>query len=489
MSVDAKTWTLATQSDGRRYSRPSRGELNAFDFYISPTGAGDAATGGTLANPWPISMLNDTAARTRYAGKRVGLLDGVYNLRLLTPQPYPVGNTRSILEVAGGPSNAERTVIEAVNRHGAILDCDRPGFFAANPGASWRSAAIGTHYASNVTLRGFRVIRAHYSGVQTTVGSNLTLDSIWVDDQVFNTKGGIIGGENSGAFILLGAGDGPVQNAGITNCKVTNSGAPADGSNGQFIHRCVQAFRCLDCVVEYCTFIGASGGGADGVWWKNTENRRNTIRNCFIDMAAVPGGIPVRWSIFGDSAADLDVLENNVLIARGGFTTSTVGIVFAYEWLTNTGPSSIRMAHNTAVGLETMQNLYRMGGNQGIQFYNNVLWRQGRSNEDVALHTLTQLSLMDYNAWGNTSVAPVRFGADNNFPNGIAAWRTLSGRSANDVEITASPFTNAGTDAARYQIVNGNALKTLGRVGGVPGGAVTEVGAWGNGAAQVGSDF
>jgi hypothetical protein len=47
-----------------------------FDYYISPSGSD--SNPGTSSQPWAITALN--TKQSLYSGKRVGLLDGTYNV-------------------------------------------------------------------------------------------------------------------------------------------------------------------------------------------------------------------------------------------------------------------------------------------------------------------------------------------------------------------------------------------------------------------------
>ena len=74
---------------------------SGFDYYISPSGSDNNP--GTQSQPWAITAINTRGAD--YAGKRVGLLDGTYNVHALCQ----TGTWSTVaLAVNGGPSAARQ---------------------------------------------------------------------------------------------------------------------------------------------------------------------------------------------------------------------------------------------------------------------------------------------------------------------------------------------------------------------------------------------
>jgi hypothetical protein len=71
-------------------------QATGFDFYISPTGSD--GNPGTLKKLWAITAIN--TRRADYAGKRIGLLDGTYNLYALC-QAAPKGGLGVALDING----------------------------------------------------------------------------------------------------------------------------------------------------------------------------------------------------------------------------------------------------------------------------------------------------------------------------------------------------------------------------------------------------
>lgn len=90
-----------------------------FDFYISPTGSD--ANPGTLASPWAYTALYSKSSTI--AGKRVGALDGTYDLSAASGAGTNTGDSgwaQAIRSTASGSSGTP-TVIKAVNARQAIF--------------------------------------------------------------------------------------------------------------------------------------------------------------------------------------------------------------------------------------------------------------------------------------------------------------------------------------------------------------------------------
>src|SRR5579863_9641682 len=99
------TLSAATASIVTRVASAQSASSASFDFYISPTGSD--SNSGTLDQPWAITAIN--TRRGDYAGKRVGLLDGTYNVHALC-QAAPSWSS-SALAVNGGSSSTSPTII------------------------------------------------------------------------------------------------------------------------------------------------------------------------------------------------------------------------------------------------------------------------------------------------------------------------------------------------------------------------------------------
>lgn len=105
------------QGDLEPSAQPSNGS-GSFDYYISPSGS-DSNDGLTPSTPWAITALN--TKRSLYAGTRVGLLDGTYDLSAMNAYDGGTGNTASpVLQIAAGTAG-DPTFVGAVNCRQAIF--------------------------------------------------------------------------------------------------------------------------------------------------------------------------------------------------------------------------------------------------------------------------------------------------------------------------------------------------------------------------------
>ena len=94
----------------------------AFDYYISTSG--NDGNPGTLASPWAITGINTHQAA--YAGKRLGILPGTYDISVMMAS---CTIEEAILQINGGPNSSTPTYIGTANSSGlyqagtATLDC------------------------------------------------------------------------------------------------------------------------------------------------------------------------------------------------------------------------------------------------------------------------------------------------------------------------------------------------------------------------------
>src|SRR6185437_715423 len=121
-------------------------------------------------------------------------------------------------------------------------------------------------------------------------------------------------------------------------------------------------------------------------------------------------------------------------------------------------------------------------------FYRNIVWPanggEGGNNGDMDVATLAVIGTIDYNLYPTTVLFCV--GNATSRYTSLAAWQSATsaaGHSADAHSKQANPlFVGTGTDAAYYQLASGSTALTMSANGG-------QIGAWGNGATQVGSNF
>ena len=266
----------------------------AFDFYISPTGAD--ANPGTRDRPWAITALN-TRPRD-YAGKKVGLLDGTYNVHSLCQSRQDMGVYVG-LAVNGGTASSP-TVVAAVNARRAILTAQDPST-GAYP--TKQVGLIGQGYlqsanAGNVILDGLYVTRSFASGIHFYASNTPAPGVVVRNCEVFDI-GGIVN-TNPAGIKLRECNGALVQNNRVHSVQM----APGHNANG------ILTFYCHSNVYEYNTIYDCNSG----IYDKDARNGNATHRYNYIEIAGLyPTEAMTDCS--GGNAGDVLTVHNNIFVA------------------------------------------------------------------------------------------------------------------------------------------------------------------------------
>jgi Right handed beta helix region len=447
-----------------------------FDFYISPTGAD--SNPGTHDRPWAITAIN--THRSNYAGKRVGLLDGTYNVHSLCEgAPGRCG-----LEVNGGASATSPTVIAAVNARKAILTGADPAT-GAYP-SSKAGAIIGQGYQQvpnkgNVILDGLYLTRGWWAAVHfqpqlPPAGQGGTTGIVVRNCEIVDISGDYH--FNPGAVRLQYCSAALIQNNRVHAAE----------------HAGIQSFLCHSNIYEYNTIYDVKNASGNyppsGIYDKNPQNGNQTVRFNYIENAA--GTAMVDCS--GGNAGEVVTVHNNILIAPMTWngsdmvTPSKQSLVFYNNTCNNGGI------------------FYPAGGSSisppaTVKFYNNILYlQQAPGWQGAVWFPAGTVTLSNYNVYrvasgsrGLIGVSPVS--APRTAPKllTLSDWQRSTGLDSNSIETTVG--SGAMFSAMNTLNPNGYALqetavgRNLGRVGGVASGATTDAGAWGGGATRIGCDF
>lgn len=452
---------------------PSVAAPETFDYYISTTGSD--ANPGTLASPWAITAIN--TKRATYAQKRVGLLDGTYDLSsMIAGADYD----RPCLEVANG-TNANRTVIKAVNARMAIL----------SGGASLPTKEVGA-------------IGQGASG--TPQGGYFTIDSIVIDN--FQALGGC--GWYSG-----GAG---VQGITVQNCEIRNirNSATSMGNNcgawrGQgctgtiirnnYFHDIyggnstenegygVITFNCNDWVIEYNTIKLCE----HGVYMKQTAQGCHTVRYNYIDVSGKSGGATPLHEMNGTGTPSNspNLIYNNILVGTAEWDLVDFGTP-------GTRPMTL---YNNSIYTPSADHGIYMPRNAAVNFYNNIMYIAA----GVTVHfegeiARTRESMTgnanDYNCWTAAAASTARIGLCDLASYASITKYTLAQVQAEGFEthsIAADPLFASSTPSspADFVLQGGSPCKNTGKSDGTSGGSNVDMGAWGGASppSRIGCDF
>lgn len=467
----------------------------AFDFYISTTGTGTASAGGTFADPWPITMLNDATARARYAGKRVGLLDGTYNVYSIL-SGY-TDQDQYALDVDGGTSGSP-TVIAAVN--------------PPSPSA-WNVVITAKSGSTYGNVGGTPIIGQSRSVPHL---GYLTFDGISIRG---NPRHGIrIGTYNLPGTVSL------IPGITIQNCEFTDfSGLSA--STGLNLAQ-IEFNNCIGYVVRNCYFHSSVGyvanssdhfsateswGGVNGLYEYNTlinqascgfmgkqsGHNGTTIRYNYIDNSSCADGGNCIFDFSGyDSSLGnaADYIYNNVLIGNDPVDLRNVYYSIAYATT-----HDVHFFNNTIIkkgGYSTTFGiLIRIDSAYAFHHFNNIYIGVVTSDYAHVAINLDMTGLTDYNLFYQASGTPQWSTFPNAYDNTRSYSSTLSaftsamgansigGSNAEQHSLTSDPlFVGSGANADYYKLQSGSPAKSSGRSDGTTAGTSQDMGAWGNGA-------
>ena len=485
----------------------------SFDFYMSTTGSD--SNPGTLSQPWAITSLMNTSQNaynvanwSKLSGKRIGLLPGTYNIgTYMQPSSW-----KGAVQLPGGSSGASTYLGSSdssgnYSRGTATLNALNGGVYGGTAGYSFNgpilSSVSGVYQNAYLTIDGVQFTGFSYKGVRIGGASSQdgpgNLANVIVQNCTFynGSNNPNEGSDNRCGLWLDGCAGALVQNNYFHDITA--------GTDSE--HNCsVIAFTCQQCTFQYNTMVNAGC-----FYGKIGGNQGNVIQYNYIDSSAQSLGRPPAWGMLdwcGDLGTEGTVrvtqptyFRNNIVVSPGQgfalFNTSS----YAYGWVCPVFcyNNTIVLNHSPypAIWIVSEQAYVT----RGITCYNNIYTGAADSSGYQCFVTNpTGPAVWDYNmylpsgmSWAlrqdsalasvlGTYTSAAAFGA------AIAANGGISG--AESHSISAAPtFANTGTLAQLYQLASGSAGKGAGRVGGVPSGAACDMGAWGNGATQIGCSF
>ena len=462
-----------------------------FDYYISTTGSD--ANPGTLASPWSITALN--AHRSVYAGKRVGIIAGIYNVYPLNQKAVWNGPA---LAVNGGTSGSPTYV----------ASCDTNGNYfpraatltALNPiGAlfpSVEASIIGQGYAANgnystpvpslgyVTLDGLVITGSYQTGV-----------SFWYN--ITSENGGIPGCvvQNCEIFDI----------GGVVNDNV--AGVYLQGCSGALVHNCkihdivalggneidvagIFSYYCHSNVYEHCTIYNCIQAVRD----KYFPNGNATLRYNYFEIGgATSSAQGAICDATGGNAGDVYTIHHNILkVFAAGVdlwygATWFVPIKTGYAIYNNTfvfGGGSPGLLLGTAGSGVSAASV--------ITHYNNIYAVSGTPNPGYGIVVMTNtIALSDYNLYSSlvASGTALKLAGSTSNPYSPTASYNLSGwqkaLSVDSHSAALDPvFASPGIlSPGGYKLALGTAgsatSATPGRTTGTTNGTVCDMGAWG----------
>jgi hypothetical protein len=465
---------------------------SAFDFYISPTGSD--SNPGTQAQPWSITAIN--TQRAVYNGKTVGLMNGTYNVSSLMQS----GGYSAALQIDGG-SAAAPTVIAAVNPRQAIITALSPS--AVYGGVAGYKGPIMGHPAGMphqgyVTIDGVVFKGASYRAVQMgTYEVGPTLPGIIIQNCEFTANSNVGNSvDNVTSIELMNLTGALVHNNYIHDNTGTTVGS-ADHLNG------ILMWESVGTTIEYNTVVNSGN-----IYGKEIKNQGSTVRYNYVDASmfstqSTANGIQ---DFTGSPTSGLTMatsIHHNIVLSTGfglqlygtlsnsnGWSTpcsvynNTVVMVQA----SNGPPPYVESAAYAYSQVSKMLSVYNniWTGVPSVDYKMLALNPNGLALWDFNLFRASQMTwrLLNANGTQRTDYTSLPLVAA-----AVAAAGGPAGFDAHGVAADSAQFTASGQLAAAYQLQNQSPAKGTGTTTGLPGGSSCDMGAWGNGATQIGCNF
>lgn len=455
-----------------------------FDFYISTTGSD--SNPGTLAQPWAITSMQDTSPNwSKWAGKRLGLIAGTYNLGSMQSGSHPGTNQNnyawSILAVPNG-TQASPTYVGSSDANGNYSA--RAAIIVAG-GPTW-NGIIGPNQSPSgdfwvtvdglvINCGGFAVDHGFqaYSGTTSIYTSAGTAKGVVVQNcEIFDIAG--TGGGNNWALVFLEGTDGAIiQNNYLHD--ITNPPQP-DHCHG------FEEYGSQNTKVIYNTVFNCSGSIESKAGGSGTEVAYNYIYNsaycCFEGFDGAEGSPNSPGAAF--------LIHHNV--CDGNIGNAGARILFVdinselrqpVEFYNNTiyDPSagSVQEVRMTASGSGT------------VEFYNNIIccpsMTGGGNSANPGVINVTPgfYTTLDYNCY---DLGALSLGLGGKTYSTLSSWQSATGADAHAIA-GAAGFTSSiksGGGSSQFMLAAGSPCVGAGLGG-------SNIGAWDGVVTQIGCSF
>jgi hypothetical protein len=480
----------------------------AFDYYISTSG--NDGNPGTLASPWAITAIN--TQQNAYAGKRLGILPGTYDVSVLMKNATYEG---AVLQIQGGPNSSTPTFIGTSNASGiyqigtATLDAKGSvGAYGGGNTTNWpyvigqtvgstatgtgpQPTNIGNWTLDGLTITGFNAWAIALSGGEDTLPTQVT--NVTIQNCTLANSQNSITGTHPGAIMCYS-----YQNVLIYNCMFSNNicvSGEDETHSGSSITAWGFGGGTSGLIIDHCTVIKSQGivVGED-----NGNAQNTTIRYCYFDFTPTTGVTNVTALSSATNttttASPGNSIHHNIVIAGGA--RDSIG------YSSEQGAAPEAFYNNTWIRNSSSNLGYRYvetsGSSALVTAYNNLMYDNGgtaNTSYGYMSGNVDVFALCDYNIYGTLMSGPqfstyASGSAGGASTQTFTSWKTaIGGKEAHSLQNATNPFTNNGLYALAYQISSGSPAYQAGRVGGVASGAVCNIGAWDGTVTQIGCNF
>lgn len=464
-----------------------------FDFYVSPTG--DDNNAGTQASPWSITGIDSNVS---CAGKKIGFMSGTYQFGIkggVQTSLWSIFNSKPnnvpMIQVQGGPSITQQTLVQSITPRAAIINCSNPstGAYPTGFAQTGETGAIGqstqTTHQGNVIIDGLFITRTfqnailfHFAGTPEGGVTGIEVRNCEVFDitgELNNNPGGIHFEGCTGAW--------------LHHCKIHSVQPPATGGNaggnpddvgGIF------SFFCHSNIYEFNTVYDCN----NAVFEKSTSNGNHIWRYNYFES----NGLSPQNAIHGGSGGqtgDTQQIYNNIIVnPQTNLWDATLSSTLSHQ--------SLDLHNNTFL-------FKSVGGNGGIHYpsagtgvsptatttqYNNV-FSYTTGAEYLWVYNSGSVILSDYQLVGTSAAGSGILAMSTDTGDGtghtLASWQSSFGFDAHSAALNptfVSPtFSNTSLNPAGWALSPGTAgtagSSTHGSTTGTTGGAACDMGAWG----------
>lgn len=485
-----------------------------FDFFISTTGSD--SNPGTLSQPWAITALNSKSSQ--YAGKKVGLVAGTYDVSAanLTPRLFnvplysvPSGSSSSPTYISSCDTNGNYSpraaYLSAKTSGGKYTGSDQSLTNVPNEGGLIGNTNSTCNY---ITIDGLR-----FSGVRSTFlafgqgpGTTYTNNGIIVQNCEFfdsnDTAYGVAGGNYASVqfFNCLGA---LYHNNYVHNCVAYSSNSSANSGHLS----AAMTWCCRGTTFQYNTCVETGG-----FYGKEGGSQGTIIRYNYVQHQGNPGGEGVvNFTGYAASGmADTTQIYNNIFYTNADGLRLVPNLSYGggQGWVT-----PLHIYNNTVYWTSPSVTGFEMFAESGtsavggLKLYNNIFAGPAQANEGTTTLNYSAPSVMGYNLYQSATQRWYLTSNATGSPVGVNALSSLSaarsgsqgggGLSSSLFEqgtVISSQsiqelFAQSGTFAALFKLASGSDATGAGKSNGTSGGTATDIGAWGNGATQIGCNF